>query len=354
MALGEGRVGADMAKKQEILSLSEAMEGLPKDFGFFAEHFSSTVQPALAAREDDRVKAVTRQRNFSIGGVLLAIAIFAGFAVFMPEDGFIFGGFVGAAAGFGAYAWGSMQLNKLAKETKLMLVQPVTAEFGMGYELNPPQPSEIHSFRSLGLVPGWDRSKYEDRITGARNETPFEFFEAHLEEKRTTTDGKGRTRTTWVTVFRGQCLVVKFHKQFNGVTKVFRDKGVFNIFGKLAQMGQSQKVKLEDPVFEKAFEVYSTDQIEARFLLTPDFMERLVGLERAFKGKQVRCAFSGGEMYLACEGANLLEVGSMYRRMDDLGRVREMLVDFAAIFLLIDAMSQRLTPDALRVPGPNS
>ena len=56
-------------------------------------------------------------------------------------------------------------------------------------------------------------------------------------------------------------------------------------------------------------------------------------------------------MLLACEGANLLEVGSMYRRMDDLGRVREMLVDFAAIFLLIDAMSQRLTPDALRVPG---
>jgi hypothetical protein len=28
--------------------------------------------------------------------------------------------------------------------------------------------------------------------------------------------------------------------------------------------------------------------------------------------------------------------------------VREILQDFAAIFLLIDAMSQRLTPDALR------
>jgi hypothetical protein len=342
-----------MAKKQNIMSLSEAMEGLPKDFGFFADHYSTSVQPALAAREDDRVKAVARQRNFSIGGVLLAIAIFAGFGFLMPEDGFIFGGFLGVFAAIGLFAWGSMALNKLGKETKLMLVQPVTAEFGMSYELTPAQPQEIHSFRSLGLVPSWDRSKYEDRITGARNETPFEFFEAHLEEKRTTTDGKGRTRTTWVTVFRGQCLVVKFHKQFNGVTKVFRDKGVFNFLGKLGQ-GKAQKVKLEDPVFEKAFEVYSTDQIEARFLLTPDFMERLVGLERAFKGKQVRCAFSGGEMYLACEGANLLEVGSMYRRMDDLGRVREMLIDFAAIFLLIDAMSQRLTPDALRVPGPNS
>lgn len=343
-----------MAKKQSIMSLSEAMEGLPKDFGFFADHFSTGVQPALAAREADRVKAVARQRNFSIGGVLLAIAIFAGMGFLMPEDGFIFGGFIGVFAAIGLFAWGSMALNKLGKETKLMLVQPVTSEFGMSYELAPAQPQEINSFRSLGLVPGWDRSKYEDRIIGARNETPFEFFEAHLEEKRTTTDGKGRTRTTWVTVFRGQCLVVKFHKQFNGVTKVFRDKGMFNIFGKLAQRGTSQKVKLEDPVFEKAFEVFSTDQIEARFILTPDFMERLIGLERAFKGKQVRCAFSGGEMYLACEGANLLEVGSMYRRLDDLGRVREMLVDFAAIFLLIDAMSQRLTPDALRVLGPNS
>src|SRR5436189_219873 len=81
--------------------------------------------------------------------------------------------------------------------------------------------------------------------------------------------------------------------------------------------------RLEDPVFEKAFEVYGTDQIESRFILTPDFMERLLGLERTFQGKQLRCAFAGGEMFLAVAGKNLLESGSMHRRMDDLGRVRE-------------------------------
>jgi hypothetical protein len=80
-------------------------------------------------------------------------------------------------------------------------------------------------------------------------------------------------------------------------------------------------------------------------------MERLLGLERAFQGKQLRCAFAGGEMLLCVAGKNLLEPGSMRRKMDDLNRVREILVDFAAIFLLIDAMCQRLTPDALRVPG---
>lgn len=333
-----------------MVSLSEVMDGLPEDFAFFADRFVTRVQPALAAREADRKGAVASQRNFTIGGVLAGVAIFFACGAFIEGDGYVLGAFVGVMAVIGAFAWGSMAINRLEKELKLMLVEPVTAEFGMNYQLQPAEPRGIHLFRSLGLVPSWDRSKYEDRITGSRHDMPFEFFEAHLEEKRTTSDGKGRTQTTWVTVFRGQCLIVKFHKPFSGVTKVFRDQGVFNIFGKLAQMGKTEKVRLEDPVFEKAFEVYATDQVEARFILTPDFMERLVGLERAFGGRQVRCAFSGGEMLLACEGKNLLEIGSMYRPMDDLGRVREMLVDFAAIFLLIDAMSRRLTPDALRGP----
>jgi hypothetical protein len=340
-----------MAEKQKIQSLSEAMEGLPKDFAFFAERFRTSLQPALAGRESERIAAVARQRNFIFIGILLGITAFAGLGVMLPEDGWIFGGFLGVIIALGMGAWGSMALGKLGKETKLMLVEPVASEFDIAYQIAPSRPADMMTFRQLDLVPGWDREKFEDRMTGNRNDTPFEFFEAHLEEKRTTTDSKGRTRTTWVTVFRGQCLVVHFHKKFEGVTKVYRDAGALNFFKKLSQIGKGQRVKLEDPVFEKAFEVYSTDQIEARFLLTPDFMERLLGLERTFKGKQVRCAFSGGEMFLCCEGGNLLEPGSMYRPMDDLGRVREILNDFAAIFLLIDAMSQRLTPDALR--GPN-
>ena len=328
--------------------MEQAMEGLPKEFAFFADRWRDAIQPQLVDLEDERVAAVKRQRNFIIIGVLLGIAIFAAFAFFIREDGLIFGGFIGVFAALGMGAWGSMALNKLGQRTKAMLVEPVTGEFGMSYQLSSGPPEQIHRMRGLGLVPSWDRASYEDRLNGQRGDAPFEFFEAHLEEKRTTTDGKGRTRTTWVTVFRGQCLAVKFPKDFNGVTKVYRDMGAFNWLTKFGV--KEQRIRLEDPVFEKAFEVYGSDQIEARFLLTPDFMERLLGLERAFQGKQLRCAFAGGEMLLAVAGKNLLESGSMHRRMDDLGRVREMLLDFAAIFLLIDAMSQKLTPDALRNP----
>jgi hypothetical protein len=337
-----------MAEGQgQELTIDQAMEGLPKDFAFFADRFRTTIQPQLTAREDERVAALKRQFNFTLIGVVIGVALAAvGFIFFQHPLGVFFGLMVGG----GMYAWGSTAISKLKTETKLLLIEPVSAEFGMSYELSPATPDRIGHFLSLGLVPSWDRAKYEDLLAGSRSNTPFEFFEAHLEEKRTTTDGKGRTRTTWVTVFKGQCLVVRFHKEFKGITKVYRDMGALNWFAKFGV--KEPRVRLEDPVFEKAFEVYGSDQIEARFILTPDFMERLLGLERTFQGKQLRCAFAGGEMLLAVSGKNLLEAGSMNRKMDDLGRVREMLQDFAAIFLLIDAMSERLTPDALRNPAP--
>ncbi len=325
------------------MTLEQAMDGLPPDFAFFAERYRTQIQPGLAAREDTRIAALKKQRDFGVYGVLLGAAI-AGLVLFFFHHPF--GLVVGAIAAFGLYAWGSRELNQLGRETKVMLVEPVVREFGMTYELAPAAPADIMRMRDLGLVPSWDRAAFEDKLTGQRQNAPFEFFEAHLEDERRTTDSRGNSRREWVTVFRGQCLVARFPKPFNGVTKVERDHGAMNFFAKLGQ--GMPKVKLEDPVFEKAFEVYGADQIEARFILTPDFMERLLKLEKTFEGKQLRCAFQGGEMLLCVEGKNLFEPGSMYRKMDDLSRVQEMLHDFAAVFLLIDAMVARRTPEALR------
>jgi hypothetical protein len=184
-------------------------------------------------------------------------------------------------------------------------------------------------------------------VTGKRGEVDFELFEAHLEEKRTTTDSKGRARTTWVTVFRGQCLKLDFHKRFFGRTLVTRDAGFFNRFGGGNGM---QRAMLEDPVFEKIFEVYTTDQVESRYLLTPDFMQKLVDLETVFKGGKLKAAFDGGEMLITVQGGNLFEPGSMFKPLDSADRVRELLDDFAAVLRLIDTV----TAGRARMPPPAS
>ena len=41
-----------------------------------------------------------------------------------------------------------------------------------------------------------------------------------------------------------------------------------------------KKIRLEDPEFQKQFEVYCDDQITARYVLTPAFMQRLKKTER--------------------------------------------------------------------------
>jgi hypothetical protein len=327
---------------KQDLTLEEAMAGLPADFAFFPERFRTQICPALETKEVERLAAVNMQRNFAIG----AVAVFIVAGALVQAFGSGWGWPVGGVAGFALWGIGGVALRKLATETKVMLIEPIASQFGMTFQIAPLTPSEINEMKQLGLVGGWDRASYEDRLDGTRGGAPFHFFEAHLEEKRTTTDSKGRTQTTWVTVFRGQCLAVKFMKPFNGVTKVYRDAGVMNMFTGFGQKGQ--RVKLDDPVFEKSIEVYSSDQVEARYILTPDFMERLLKLEKTFEGRKLRCAFAEGQMLLCVEGKNLFEAGSMYRKMDDMHRVHEMLTDFAAVFLLIDSMSQRLTPEAIR------
>ena len=62
-------------------------------------------------------------------------------------------------------------------------------------------------------------------------------------------------------------------------------------------------VKLENVEFEKQFAVYSTDQLEARYILTPQLMERLLAVQSAESGR-IRVLFensNSSEMTLVCE-----------------------------------------------------
>ncbi|MBI1339635.1 DUF3137 domain-containing protein [bacterium] len=321
--------------------LSDLLDSVPKEFAFFRDRYRTAIAPALQAREADRQAMVSEARKFRAIGALGGV-IAAGLVWLFTKSlaGLIVGGIVFVL--FAAY--GGRKFDALRKELKALLVLPIATQFDLTYEAKPGLRPRISDFRSLGLIGSWDRAKFEDRMTGVRNDLAFEFFEAHLEEKRTSTDSKGRTTTTWVTIFKGQCVIVDFERPFQGVTKIVRDAGVFNMLTGIGQkFGQTsaERVRLEDPVFEKAFEVYSTDQIEARYLLTPDFMQRLVDLETAFRGKQLRCAFAEGEMLVAVEGKNQFEPGSLYKPLDDPERVAAILKDFLALFRLLDEVRFR-------------
>ncbi|MEM7519090.1 MAG: DUF3137 domain-containing protein [Planctomycetota bacterium] len=121
--------------------------------------------------------------------------------------------------------------------------------------------------------------------------------EAKLTDRR----GSGKNRRT-VTVFDGVFVLFTVAKSFSGKTVIRRDAGLFNPFQ--SPFGGLERIALEDPVFEKRFEVYGTDQVEARTLLTTSFMERLEGLARALYGKQLQAAFYDDRLLIMLSCSN--------------------------------------------------
>ncbi len=96
-----------------------------------------------------------------------------------------------------------------------------------------------------------------------------------------------------------RCLVVELdmNKNFNGNTCVY-EKGLTNKKLKFKKRPNLQSVHLEDTKFNSLYNVESTDQIEARYLLTTAFIERYLNIKTAFKAQYIRAEFKNNKLYL--------------------------------------------------------
>lgn len=150
---------------------------------------------------------------------------------------------------------------------------------------------------------GVDRWKGEDLMYGRIGETDVRMSEMHTEYKTESTDSKGRRTTHWHTIFRGLFISADFHKFFHGKTIVRTDvaEKTFGSFGRMFQkplFSSNQLVQLEDPEFEKEFAVIATDQVEARYILSPAMMRRMLDMKRAF-ASNIQFAFAYSRMFIA-------------------------------------------------------
>ena len=95
-----------------------------------------------------------------------------------------------------------------------------------------------------------------------------------------------------------------------------------------------------DPRFEDAFDVYGSDQVEARYLVHPAYCERLLELERDFFGEKLCALFHQGDLLVTIHTDNLFESVTLDPEKD-----RELLAttidQFASIQRLIQTLNER-------------
>lgn len=113
---------------------------------------------------------------------------------------------------------------------------------------------------------------------------------------------------------------------------------VFIFLHSIKKKGEKlNKVLLEDPEFAKRSNVYSSDQIESRYLLTTSFMQRFYDLKTAFGAKKVKCSFFDDNLMIAIHtNKNLFEICDLNKSLLDASSINQFYRELNSIYKMID------------------
>ena len=145
-----------------------------------------------------------------------------------------------------------------------------------------------------------DRMSGNDYVKGQIDGINIQFSDIHAQKKNQNSKGKD----SWSTIFQGLFIVADFNKHFMGETVILPDtaQSTFgDIIGHWLQSNNASRdelVKMDDPEFEKEFVVYSTNQIEARYILSHSLMKKLLAFKHKSK-HSVYISFIGTHIYMA-------------------------------------------------------
>jgi len=132
-----------------------------------------------------------------------------------------------------------------------------------------PPPPDLARLRRFHVFRHFDTARADDAIVGVRRGLKISIVQLVL--KRTL-----RLKP----VFHGLLIELELHNRLTGVTALSADAGALGNLRDALATPHLERVGLESAEFEREYEVYATDQVMARALVTPDFMERLLALGR--------------------------------------------------------------------------
>jgi hypothetical protein len=134
---------------------------------------------------------------------------------------------------------------------------------------------------------------------------------------------------------------VKLPRHLAGTTAVIADNGLLgNLRDRFGAEGR-EHVRVEDPAFEKAYEVYGTDQVAARALLTPAFMERFLALGQRAGFLQPLALAQDNRLTIALPkagGINLFEAPSYRQPANSQQAILELYGNIQAVLRAADAV----------------
>jgi Protein of unknown function (DUF3137) len=289
---------------------------------------AETVRERIGALEGERKAAVRKfwlrgTIGLLLSGAALATLLNAGWeaVAFIVFAVFLLGTFAAAAAPLMA-----------AKEgLKRPVLEEVARKAGMEYLPSDFTPPAFGSGRKLLFGGGFSTQNFTDLFNGTDEEgRGFAVYEACLQRRA----GKNT-----YTVFSGQMYAIQRRPGHQGQIAIVPDRKLLNFWKPASDM---ERVRIEgDEAFEKKFEVYATNPMEARELLFDSaFRARLLDLRN---NGRVFVYAGPEEALVAVNGKDRFEPGSMLRSRPGEERVKLMFDDVCASLELLRELKAKLS-----------
>ncbi len=230
-----------------------------------------------------------------------------------------------------------IKYTKYRNQFKDKVVSKIIKLINPEFKYNANHHIEVYEFNNSKIFSKKaERCQGDDFVYGKIENTDFKFSELNAQYKTVSTED-GKKKTEWHSIFRGLFFHADFNKHIQGATYVLPDNAE-KLLGKFGQKfqemsGPDKLVKLENPEFEKLFAVYSSNQVEARYILTPVMMESMVEISKKY-GRKMYFSFIGERVYCAIKyskalfeprirksGVNYEDVEEMYHLFGLIGTI---------------------------------
>lgn len=257
-------------------------EGRGKESGVAGSKFNFLAD--LQSLEDERAALQKAVKKANLVAAAVGTGVGALVALFWEEMA------VGAFFGISVYGAVSAFLTASKRRNfrsnfKSRVVASIAKSFGLSYDENDGLGAdEFFEIYDCYI----NEQSSEDMMSGEVQGVRVRFSDFYAAEKVRTKNG---TRTD--VKFQGVLFVADFHKRLNCEVRVCHKNS-----RNLRRYGQ--RANMDDVKFEEFFDVYTTDQVGARYALTPLLMQRLTEVYLRL-GSQINAVLKEDKIYVAIE-----------------------------------------------------
>ncbi|MFT4661665.1 MAG: hypothetical protein ACI8XB_001945 [Patiriisocius sp.] len=302
----------------------------------FSTFYNTELMPHLLELEEERKEIKNTLIFPAVGiGILVVILIFI-----LPNLG-IQSLILAGITATGLWVWFKTKASKdYTAKFKTQIIGNILKYINPKFTYSPYGRLDRNEFVSTGIFNRQpDRYQGQDLISGKDDQTVFSFSEVNAQYY--TKDHKGRR--TLNTLFKGLMFKADFHKDFKNRTVILPDAGekYFGSVGRALQklnFSRPDVVTMENVDFEKEFVVYSSDPQEARYLLSPSFMEKLLACKNRLN-TDISLSFHRSSIYIAMPISKEFFEPSIFSTIIDANKTELYFKDMEMVLEIIDELN---------------